>query len=469
MLKQGFRLHSDRSLLWLVAGGFFMLTLDATVVTTALPAMARSLGESPLRMQSVIVAYVMTMALLIPASGWIADRFGTRRVYITAIGLFTFGSLCCGMAQSSEQLIAARVLQGLGSALMLPVGRLAVIRVFTGNRLLPAISFVTIPSLIGPLIGPALGGWLVQIASWQWIFLVNIPVGFIGVLGAWMYMPGRPLSGLGPFDFAGYALLALGMLCVTLALDGVASFGFGWEIALTLIMLGSANLAGYWRHAMRHRNPLFPPTLFRVASLRIGLWGNFVARLGCSSTPYLLPLYFQVCQGYSPLNAGLLMLPIAMAGMVVKPLANRLVTRFGYRNVLINNTLLVSLTIASFAMGRGPRTLWLQLPALLFFGAFNSLQLTAMSTLTLKDLAPQQTSSGNSTLTMVQMLAMGMGVSGAGGLLVLFSHLFASDAEVTLLTFRTTFVCMGAVTFLSAAIFWRLNNDALKPSLTRLG
>lgn len=456
MLTPDVEPQAGRSLLWLVAGGFFMLTLDATIVTTALAAMAHSLGESPLSMQSVIVAYVMTMALLIPASGWLADRFGTRRTYITAIVLFTVGSLCCGLAQSLEQLIAARVLQGLGSALMFPVGRLALIRVFTGKRLLPAISFVTIPSMVGPLIGPALGGWLVQIVSWQWIFLINVPVGVIGVLGAWKYMPGRPLEGLGRFDFRGYTLLALGMLCLTLALDGLASFGFGWGLTLTLATLGLVSLGGYWRHAMRHSDPLFPPALFAVASLRIGLWGNFVARLGCSSAPFLLPLFFQVCQGYSPLNAGLLMLPVALAGIPVKSLANRLVTRFGYRRVLITNTVLIALTIGSFALGNGPRNILLQVLALSHFGAFNSLQLTAMSTLALKDLGTHQASTGNTALSMVQMLAMGVGVSCAGGLLVLFTHIFAIDTAATLMAFRMTFVCMGAVTLLSAGIFWRL-------------
>jgi EmrB/QacA subfamily drug resistance transporter len=460
MLTTVVETRSDRSLLWLVAGGLFMLTLDATIVTTALPAMARSLGESPLSLQSVIVAYVMTMALLIPASGWLADRFGTRRTYITAIALFTVGSLCCGMAQDLEQLLAARVLQGLGSALMLPVGRLAVIRLFTGSRLLPAISFVTIPSLIGPLIGPALGGWLVQVASWQWIFLINVPVGCLGVLAACKYMPGQPLKGLGRFDFAGYGFLAAGMLCITLALGGIASFGFDWRLSLALAMAGLASLAGYWGHARRYREPLFPLGLFVVDSLRLGLLGNFAARLGCSSTPFLLPLFLQVGQCYSPLNAGLLMLPVALSGILVKSLTNRLVTRVGYRNFLVANTLLIGLTIASFAIGQGPRSIGVQVLALCVFGAFNSLQLTAMSTLTLKDLGPHQTSSGNSALTMVQMLSMGFGVSCTGGLLVFFTHVFAGLADATHMAFQATFVFMGVLTLLSAGIFLRLKGLA---------
>ena len=460
MLTTEVKPQSDRSLLWLVAGGLFMLTLDATIVTTALPTMARSFGVSPLSMQSVIVAYVMTMALLIPASGWLADRFGTRRTYLTAIALFTAGSLCCGLAHTLEQLLAARILQGLGSALMLPVGRLAVIRLFTGARLLPAISFVTIPSLIGPLIGPALGGWLVQIASWQWIFLINVPVGCIGMLGAWKYMPGKPLAGLSRFDFTGYALLAAGMLCITLALDGIASFGFDWRLALALTMSGLAAIAGYWRHAKRYREAMYPPSLFVVNSLRVGLLGNFAARLGCSSTPFLLPLFLQVSQGYSPLNAGLLMLPVALAGIAVKPLTTPLIIRVGYRNFLVANTLFIGLTIASFAIGHGPRSLLVQVLMLCLFGALNSLQLTAMSTLTLKDLGPHHASSGNSALTMVQMLSMGLGVSCAGGLLVFFTHLFAGHAQATRPAFQATFVFMGVLTVLSAGIFWRLKEQA---------
>lgn len=456
MLTTVVKTQSDRSLLWLVAGGLFMLTLDATIVTTAVPAMAHSLGESPLSMQSVIVAYVMTMALLIPASGWLADRFGTRRTYIAAIVLFTAGSLCCGLAHNLEQLLAARVLQGLGSALMLPVGRLAVIRLFTGSRLLPAISFVTIPSLIGPLIGPALGGWLVQVSSWQWIFLINVPVGIIGVLGAWKYMPGQPLAGLSRFDFAGYTFLAAGMLCITLALDGMASFDFDWRLSLALAITGLVSLTGYWQHAKRYREPLYPPGLFGIDSLRVGLLGNFAARLGCSSTPFLLPLSLQVSQGYSPLKAGLLMLPVALAGIIVKSLANRLVTHLGYRNYLVINTLLVGLTIASFAVAQGPRSIGLQVLTLSLFGALNSLQLTAMSTLTLKDLSPHQTSGGNSALTMVQMLAMGLGISCAGGLLLFFTHLFAGHIDVTRTAFEATFLFMGVLTMLSTGIFWRL-------------
>jgi len=217
---------SLNTLLWLVAVGFFMQTLDATIVNTALPAMARSLGESPLRMQSVVVAYSLTMAMLIPASGWIADRFGTRRVYVSAIALFVIGSVACALSNSLTQLVIARVLQGLGGAMLLPVGRLAVLRSFPRQMFLPAISFISIPGLIGPMIGPTLGGWLVEVASWHWIFLINVPVGVVGCVATLIAMKGEPAERVARFDIAGYVLLAFGMVSVSLALDGLARPAF---------------------------------------------------------------------------------------------------------------------------------------------------------------------------------------------------------------------------------------------------
>lgn len=219
---------SSRSLLWLVAVGVFMQMLDSTIVNTALPSMARSLGESPLRMQSVAVAYALTMATLIPASGWLADRFGTRRVYLSAIVLFTLGSLLCAVSRDLAQLVAARVVQGVGGAMLLPVGRLAVLRTVPRAQFLAAMSFVTIPGLFGPLIGPKLGGWLVQVASWHWIFLINLPVGVLAVAAALRVMPA--LRGdVARFDFAGYLMLSFSMVAISLSLGsrrGCASRSF---------------------------------------------------------------------------------------------------------------------------------------------------------------------------------------------------------------------------------------------------
>lgn len=340
----------SKSLLWLVAVGFFMQTLDATIINTALPAMAASLGESPLRMQSVVVAYALTMAMLIPASGWLADRFGTRRVFFCAIVLFVAGSVLCALSRSIGQLVAARVIQGLGGALLLPVGRLALLRSVPRAEFLAAMSFVAIPGLVGPLLGPTLGGWLVQYASWHWIFLINVPVGLIGCFATLRIMPDLRLAEQHRFDGVGYGLLAFGMVAVSLAIDGVSGLGLRQAGVLVLLVFGFASITAYWLHAVRRPYPLFEPALFGIPTLSIGLLGNLFCRLGSGCMPFLVPLLLQVSMGYSPLHAGLMMLPIALAGMSMKRFATPLIKRNGYRKILVVNTSLVGLTMASFGL-----------------------------------------------------------------------------------------------------------------------
>lgn len=445
-----------RRLLWLVAVGFFMQTLDATIVNTALPAMAASLGESPLRMQSVVVAYSLTMAMLIPATGWMADRFGTRRVYVGAIALFVLGSLLCALSSSLAMLVAARVVQGLGGALLLPVGRLVVLRTFPRERFLQAMSFVAIPGLVGPLVGPTLGGWLVEAASWHWIFLINLPVGVLGALATLRFMPAPAPMERVRFDTGGYLLLALGMVSLSLGLDGLSGLGLRQASVLVLMVFGLASLTAYWLHALRKPYPLFSPQLFRVGSLRIGLLGNLFSRLGSSCMPFLIPLLLQVTLGYSPAQAGMMMLPVAIASMSVKRVTTPLITRHGYRRVLVVNTGLVGLTMASFAFTTPTQPLALSIVQLAAFGAVNSMQFTAMNTLTLKDLGPGTASSGNSLLSMVQMLAMSMGVAAAGAVLAAFTEVFGGGGVQTLQAFRATFGCMALMTLASAGIFWQL-------------
>lgn len=438
-----------------------MQTLDATIVNTALPALARSLGESPLRMQSVVVAYSLTMAMLIPASGWVTDRFGSRRVYFAAIGLFALGSLLCALSHTLGQLVASRVVQGCGGALLLPVGRLAVLRAFPREHFLRAMSFVAVPGLIGPLVGPTLGGWLVQYASWHWIFLINLPVALAGCWATLVYMPDGRSIAVGRFDSGGYAMLAFGMVAISLSLDGLAELGLPQAGVVLLMVLGLVSLAAYWLHALKRPDPLFSPALFAVASLRVGLIGNLFARIGSSSMPFLIPLLLQVSLGYSPAQAGLMLLPVAIAGMAAKPLAAWVVMRSGYRRVLVVNTLLVGLLMMSFALTSVDTPLAWRILQLAAFGAVNSVQFTAMNTVTLKDMDGALASSGNTLLSMVQMLAMGLGVAAAGAVLGAFTTTFggASDGVGALRAFHATYLLMGGITVASAGIFWQLAAD----------
>lgn len=445
--------RTARLLPWIVAIAFFMQTLDGTILNTALPAMAHDLGEDPLRMQSVVIAYMLTVALLIPASGWIADRFGTRRIFFGAIALFSLGSLLCALSESLAMLVGARVIQGLGGALMMPVGRLVVLRAYPRTELVRIMSFITLPGLLGPLIGPTLGGWLVEAASWHWIFLINLPVGLLGCWAAMRYMPDLRGPQRSRFDTPGFLLFGAAMLLITVALEGLGELNLP-ALRVTLLLVGGlACLAVYWLRAARIAEPLFAPSLFTTRTFATGILGNLFARLGSGALPFLTPLLLQLAMGYSPAQAGMSMIPLALAAMAMKPLAKPLIDRLGYRRVLTSNTLLLGALIASLALV-DKDTAMLQLVVQLgLIGACNSLQFTAMNTVTLIDLDNNEASSGNGLLSVVVQLAMSLGVAAAAALLSGFS----AELNEVQQAFQATFICVGLLSMLAAAIFLQLD------------
>jgi len=451
--------RTKRLLPWLVAIAFFMQTLDGSILNTALPRMAADLGESPLHMQDVVVAYLLTVALLIPASGWLADRFGTQRVFIAAIALFSLGSLLCALAPSLRLLVAARVVQGVGGALLLPVGRLAILRAIPKGELLSVLAFVAVPGLLGPLVGPTLGGWIVQVATWHWVFLINLPVGAAGIALAARYMPDLR----GPrdqFDARGFGLFSAGLVLVTLALQGLGERAIGAATSLLMLVLGVAAMAAYWLHAVRIERPLFSPTLFRIPTFAVGVTGNLFSRIGSGAMPFLMPLFLQLALGYSPADAGMSLIPTAVGAMLSKSFAAPLIRRVGYRRVLGINTLLVGGMIASFSLvgpglPHGALLLWLGV-----FGVVNSLQFTAMNTLTLGDLGPVDASGGNGLLSVVMQLSMSLGVAAAASLLTAFGGSGQAPGSAAILhAFHATFVSVGSVSAASALIFMQLRRD----------
>jgi len=443
-------------MLWIVAAGFFMQTLDTTIVNTALPSMASSLERRPLELQPVIVAYTLTMALLTPASGWLADRFGTRRVYFSAILIFVLGSLFCAGAHTLPQLVAARVVQGVGGSMLLPIGRLAVLRNVRGEQYIAALAFVSIAGQVGPIIGPVLGGWLVQQVSWHWIFLINVPVGVVGLIAVKRHLPAGDTAGAPPFDWIGCGLLSLCMVAFSLALDGPVQAGHAaWSAVLASVSVAAALL--YIPHARHSRTPLFRLALLREPNFSVGLAGNLVCRIGSGAVPFLLPLLMQLQLGYSPFHSGLMLLPAALAGTLSKRWIVPLVARFGYGSFLLVNTMLVGASIASFAAMSPGWPLALSIAQLALFGATNSMQFAAMNSVTLKGLSVEDAGSGNSLFSMVQMLAIGLGVTIGGGLVTLFTAQLGASGSA----FRLAFLCVGTITLLSALVFRRL--DLVQP------
>ena len=449
--------RTARVLPWLVAIAFFMQTLDGTILNTALPAMAGDLAENPLRMQGVVIAYMLTVALLIPASGWLADRFGTRRVFFLAILLFTLGSLFCAISTTLDQLVVSRVLQGMGGALMLPVGRLVVLRAYPRSEFVRVMTFIALPGMVGPLIGPTLGGWLVEYASWHWIFLINLPVGLLGAIAAFRFMPDLKSPEQIRFDLVGFVLFGAAMVLITIALEGLGEMHMPHARVLLLMVIGSACLTAYWLRAGHIDKPLFSPALFRTRSFAVGIFGNLFSRLGSGALPFLLPLLLQVALGYSPAQAGMMMIPLALGAMLVKPLAKPLIDRLGYRRILIGNTLLLGCLIAGLGGVNADTPLALLLLHLSLIGVVNSMQFTAMNTVTLVGLSYQDASSGNSLLSVVVQLSMSLGVAAAGALLGGFSEPSASGQAV-LGAFHLTFLCIGGLSILAVGLFFQLDS-----------
>lgn len=443
---------SLRVLPWIVGITFFMQMLDVSILNTALPAIAASLQASPLRMHAVVIAYMLTVATLIPTSGWLADRFGTRTVFLLSIVIFTLGSLACALSQSLEMLVASRVLQGMGGALLVPVGRLSVLLAFPRDQLVRVLSFVTIPGLMGPLLGPTLGGLLVHYATWHWIFLINIPVGLLGIILTLRCMPPLGRQETPPaFDWIGFFLFGAFMVAVTLSLEGLGEETLPLYWKLLLFACGLTCLGAYFLYARKARYPLFSLSLFKTRNFTVGILGNLFSRLGSGAMPFLTPLLLQVGLGYSPVEAGLTMLPITVGAMLAKGFVNRLIKTLGYRWFLSINTLLVSLMLASYAL-IGTGTPYLCIIGLFTLaGLVNSLQFTGMNTITLLDLPDADASSGNSLLSAIMQLAMGMGVACAAAIL----DVFACSGENALIAFQRTFLVLAAISAVSAVIFSR--------------
>ena len=333
----------------MVAVAFLMEAIDTTILNTAVPTIADALGVVPLSMKSVLSSYTLSLAVFIPVSGWIADRFGTRRVFATAIGIFTLGSLLCGLATNIHVLVACRILQGMGGALMVPVGRLTIVRTFERSELVRAMTFVTIPALIGPMLGPVAGGLIVGYLHWRVIFFVNLPIGLLGLALVFRRFPNYRADHVAKLDVLGGVLFGSGIGLLSYILEVFGEHTLSLSAILGLFALSAALLAAYFRHAITAAHPLLQLGLFRLRTFRSSVVGSFITRLGAGGIPFLLPLLYQVGLGYTAVQSAFLLMPQSIAAMGVRTAMPRILGRFGYRRVLLANTVLIGLAIALFA------------------------------------------------------------------------------------------------------------------------
>lgn len=407
----------NKYLPYVLAVALFMQILDATILNTSLPQMAHALGESPLKMQWAVISYALTLAVFIPISGFLADKYGTRRVFLTAIIIFCIGSLLCAASTNLNFLIGSRIVQGIGGAMMTPVARLILVKSYPRNQLLTVMNFAVIPALIAPLVGPLLGGYIVQYASWHWIFLINIPMGLVGFIMGKKLVPALFEDAL-HLDWTGYILFAAAACGFTLAVEFGSQVGRG-HYGLLLALAAFILLGAYVWHAKRRTEPLFPLSLFDIRTFRIGITGNLFTRLGISAVPFLLPLLLQVVFEFSPSQAGWLLAPIAVGAIGVKPFVSKIIQRYSYRKVLVYNTSLIGILIIVLAQFNDPAHWPWFIPVLTLMGACNSMQFSAMNTITIGDLQGKQTSSGNSLMAVNQQLAMSFGIAFGAALLTL--------------------------------------------------
>lgn len=444
--------RSMAGLPWIAAMAFFMQALDATILNTALPAIAQSLNRSPLAMQSAIISYTLTVAMLIPVSGWLADRFGTRRVFMLAVSLFTLGSLACALSGSLGELVIFRVVQGVGGAMMMPVARLALLRAYPRSELLPVLNFVTMPGLVGPILGPLLGGVLVTWASWHWIFLINIPIGIAGLLYARKYMPNFTTPRR-RFDLSGFFLFGLSLIFIS---SGMELFGeriVATWLALLVIVGGLLLLLAYIWHARRHPTPLIALPLFKTRTFSVGIAGNIASRLGTGCVPFLMPLMLQVGFGYPAFIAGCMMAPTAVGSILAKSVVTKVLRGFGYRKTLVGITIFIGLMIAQFAIQSPGKEVWMLILPLFILGMAMSTQFTAMNTITLADLSDENASGGNSVLAVTQQLSISLGVAVSAAVLRFYEGFENAN---TIEQFHYTFITMGVITVISAAVFMLL-------------
>ena len=450
--------RSLRNLPFLVASAFFMQMLDATILNTAIPTIARSFHTPPLQLHSLVTAYMLTVCVLIPASGWVSDKLGSRHTFLFAISLSTSGPLRCALSTSVAMMTACRVVQGIGGAFLMPVGRLVILRSYPRSMFVNVLNIVTIPALLGPLLGPVLGGIIVQYISWHWIFLINIPVGLAGLWATRKLMPDLKAVKEQKFDWPGFLFFSASALLITMSLSTEGGSPDKTRMGI-LLTAGILFQTVYWALAFRSETPLFSPSLFRIRNFAIGIAGNIVCRLGGSCLPYLVPLFFQVVLGYSALKSGMSLIPLAVSNLLAKTVAPRLLGKFGYRNIMVINTFTIGTLLAAFYfIGPGTHEFTL-LSMLALLGAANSIQFTCMNTLTLIDLPNADASSGNSLLSMIMQLSIAVSIATASLLLDCFGGHAATSGPAVESAFHATFVTIGTIAAASSFIFALVDKD----------
>lgn len=439
----------------IIACALFMENLDSTVLSPSLPAIAVDLGEDPIALKLAVTSYLLSLAIFIPASGWVADRFGARLIFRLAIIIFVAGSILCGLSSGIEGLIIGRIIQGMGGAMMVPVGRLVILRSIAKTELVGALAWLTVPALIGPILGPLVGGFITTYVSWRWIFWINVPIGFAGVYLASRFLPDVRAEDPGPFDARGFGLLGAGLAATVV---GSTSFGLGYlplEANIALLAGGLVLLGIYVWHAGRLERPILDLSLLRIATFRASILGGSLFRIGVGATPFLLPLMLQFGFGLNAFQSGMLTFVAGIGALAMKISAQPILRAFGFRNALIGNSIVASLFIAAPAFFTEVTPVQAMMAALLIGGFFRSLQFTAVNALAYADIDQARMSRATGFTSVVQQLSVSFGVS-IGAFVLEWVRFTRGDAAILADDFPTAFLVVAGISLMSIVFFLRL-------------
>ena len=449
----------DRVVPLIVAVALFMENMDSTVISTSLPAIARAIGTNPLALKLAVTSYLLALAICIPASGWMADRFGARKVFRIAIGVFVLGSIGCALSRSLDEFVLARIVQGMGGAMMTPVGRLIVVRSIEKRLLVHAMALVTIPALIGPICGPPLGGFITTYASWHWIFIIIVPIGLVGIVMATRYIPEIRAERPAPFDFVGFILSGLGIggLAFGLSVMGLQFLPNG--VLAALLGVGAASTAAYIVHAKRTPAPILDLGLFKLPTFRASIIGGFMFRLGIGALPFLLPLLLQIGFNLTPFQSGLITFTGALGSMFMKAAVAAVLRHVGYRPVLVYNSLISAAFLAACASFVPGMPFAAMIAILLAGGFFRSLQFTAINTIAYAEVEPRLISRATTLSAVGQQLALSTGVA-VGALVVELTLRLNHGSAMSAWDFPPAFLAVGALAGAASLVFARLPPDA---------
>ncbi len=443
----------------IIATALFMENMDGTVLATSLPAIASDLHQDPIVLKLALTSYMLTLAVFIPASGWVADKLGARTVFCSAIVVFTFGSILCGASNSLGTLIAARTFQGLGGAMMVPVGRLVLLRSVEKSDMVNALAYLTVPALSGPVVGPPLGGFITTYFHWRWIFWINVPIGLLGLGLSLKYIHNIREFAVARFDFKGFLLSGIGLLSLIFGLTVIGRTLVPVPAVLALIFGGATLLALYVRHARREPEAILDLGLLKIPTFFAGVVGGFLFRIGIGAIPFLLPLLLQVGFGLTPFESGSLTFAAAAGAMLMKFSASAILKRFGFRPVLIYNGVISAAFLASYGLVTAGTPHGLLIAALLAGGFFRSLQFTALNALGYADIDQARMSRATSFASVAQQMSSAVGVAVAAASIETI-QLLLGDEKLVARDMTLTFGVVALVTLSSVALFARLKPDA---------